>query len=652
MRVEVDTTQAELLLDELKPPASEFPKGETWERYAGALAMVESLGLSWTRGDDGGHKIISVSEAKHRRRHEPLALFRARPDKIIADLTPDVRSAIARREDTPAELLAILAQDPEWKVRWHVAENPSTPSRTLAALAKEDDDIIKKRVAGNPSTPPETLASLAVQCEERLGSSDGYDSTASILLDFLENPSLTDGLQTKLVEIWNAMMTSLGDGEKMGFPLWASGTLIARNPNMSTTVLDELATCSLLPVREAVAGNPSVSLETLARLVSDPNARVAGAAVRNPAVTPDLLWAAFEEEARGISEPSVLSELGRSPKDYVRYLVAGNRSTPASTLEDLLDDECEEVRREAEFNAGSLLFLRKIALGRHDVRPISLDQAKAYVRSGSLWDRFSKSYRIEERTARYREMGIEFDYIPSASRNCLGDIAASPNLPEDLRRVILTLDSKTVLRGIAANPTTTPETLAELADSDDPEVRTAVARNSATGDDILRRLAKDDSEPVRIAVARNTSSGPETLRLLCHDASVDVRFAIVTNWWSAPDDLLKENEEDESWLKDWRQHWQRERTVKNPSLGIDMLQELLNDENEAVRATAAAKELVTAPVLSRLADDQSELVRKSVASNQNTTAETLLSLARDGCRSVQLCAWLNPSLRLFEVSKV
>ena len=60
---------------------------------------------------------------------------------------------LARRRNTPPEILERLANDEDFYVRWHVAENHNTPPETLERLANDHFYYVRLGVTRNPNTP-------------------------------------------------------------------------------------------------------------------------------------------------------------------------------------------------------------------------------------------------------------------------------------------------------------------------------------------------------------------------------------------------------------------------------------------------------------------------------------------------------------------
>lgn len=70
---------------------------------------------------------------------------------------------VAGYEDTPVEILDLLAADKNGVVRWMVAGNEATSKETLRQLA--GDRLVCSQVAENPNTPVDVLRQLAVPVE-------------------------------------------------------------------------------------------------------------------------------------------------------------------------------------------------------------------------------------------------------------------------------------------------------------------------------------------------------------------------------------------------------------------------------------------------------------------------------------------------------
>ena len=57
------------------------------------------------------------------------------------------RLGAARDPTTPPDVMAVLAVDRDWCVRWRVADNPAAPADVLARLASDPDAEVRARAA-------------------------------------------------------------------------------------------------------------------------------------------------------------------------------------------------------------------------------------------------------------------------------------------------------------------------------------------------------------------------------------------------------------------------------------------------------------------------------------------------------------------------
>ena len=93
------------------------------------------------------------------------------------------RLSLAWGDDTPSDVLAILALDVEWKIRMGVAANLRAPVGALNRLATDESESVRWWVARHRRTPQPALARLSRdECERvraaamaRFGVGDGQD---------------------------------------------------------------------------------------------------------------------------------------------------------------------------------------------------------------------------------------------------------------------------------------------------------------------------------------------------------------------------------------------------------------------------------------------------------------------------------------------
>ena len=65
-----------------------------------------------------------------------------------------VRRLAAKCRSCPPAVSAVLATDPEVKVRWEAARNDKTPPPVLTVLASDPDPTVREAASENPGCPP------------------------------------------------------------------------------------------------------------------------------------------------------------------------------------------------------------------------------------------------------------------------------------------------------------------------------------------------------------------------------------------------------------------------------------------------------------------------------------------------------------------
>lgn len=130
--------------------------------------------------------------------------------------------------------------------------------------------------------------------------------------------------------------------------------LAARNPNTPPEDLEKLAASANEYVLGDVAGNPKLPEATLRKLASHGGYLVEQGLAHNPHTPQDILTrlaGSADEYTRGATAANpnapvgILAALSNDVKPHVRWSVAQNPSTPRTTVEVLLGDPNETVRR-------------------------------------------------------------------------------------------------------------------------------------------------------------------------------------------------------------------------------------------------------------------------------------------------------------------
>ncbi|MFI8266749.1 hypothetical protein [Streptomyces sp. NPDC085665] len=233
---------------------------------------------------------------------------------LAADPDPEVREAIARRPDlAPAELRA-LAGDPDPAVRlavsvhpvlseeeraridYQVPKNgyfppypePYTPRdpEDLRRYADSGHPLLRQRAARDPSLPPDLLERLAA--DEDLGvrvllAQNHPDAPAALLLrSFLDYDGGDRAHLTTRPNFPTAGLAAFADHDDPEVR-----ALTARDPHAAPATVARLTRDPDPAVRAALARHPNLPQERLAELLDDDE--LAHAAAANPALDPEVM---------------------------------------------------------------------------------------------------------------------------------------------------------------------------------------------------------------------------------------------------------------------------------------------------------------------------------------------------------------------------
>lgn len=81
--------------------------------------------------------------------------------RAIVERLPDMRFWVSFNRTLPTEIIRILADDADWRVRDQIAGRRDTPLDILETLSRDDHDAVLSTVADNPRTPTRALETLS-----------------------------------------------------------------------------------------------------------------------------------------------------------------------------------------------------------------------------------------------------------------------------------------------------------------------------------------------------------------------------------------------------------------------------------------------------------------------------------------------------------
>ena len=158
-------------------------------------------------------------------------------EKYSTDGNPDIRIQVASHKNASADILRKLAKDTDKRVRLAVTtQNPNITSSLLDELGTDWDPDIRIQVASHKNASADILRKLAKDTDKRV----------------------------RLA-------------------------VATQNPNITSSLLDELCTDENIEIRKLVADSSITSPDTLRRLSIDSNPQIRSAVLKNSSVTSDIL---------------------------------------------------------------------------------------------------------------------------------------------------------------------------------------------------------------------------------------------------------------------------------------------------------------------------------------------------------------------------
>ncbi len=206
--------------------------------------------------------------------------------KLSQDEDNFVRSAIAENANCTPELLKKLSQDEDTWVRLAVAKNSTCSDETLEILSNDEDrDVVMAALHGLFKNNPKLIEKFLKSDNKYhlYGIADYEGTPENILLDIalgsdhfatsfaVGNISLSANSLKKVFE--EKLQAGLGKDDQVG-EMDSIADHMAGNDNLSTEVLDQLASWQLSSVREKVAIHSNTALSTLKKLIDDSNGGV------------------------------------------------------------------------------------------------------------------------------------------------------------------------------------------------------------------------------------------------------------------------------------------------------------------------------------------------------------------------------------------
>lgn len=415
-----------------------------------------------------------------------------------------VRGTVAQRENVQEEILTILSKDSDEWVRKLVAESKAAPEAILEELSRDSDAVVRDRALKNRNLSSEAIKS--------------FENPIGVKLSLAKNPStpldLLDSLSTKEESIYfQGTTTSLA-------------AAVASNPSISEALIGKLIKSKNHQVKEAIAGNPSLSATHLDILIAESRKKIQAGRweysnrglelglASNPSIPADYLIELIEHSdtwivAAAASNPNMppiqLAALGNSEDENVRQGVAANTNAPWVLLQSLMKEQgciwriCKNPATRAEDlveianQSRDEFVLADVARNAKTPTELILKLAKhkdAWVRLGVADNPNTPIATRQKILDGFLTLKSEDDDGYEYLARCI--FATKESLDDLFKRYssLETENRESILCFVASNPNASSQVLTELARDRFSEIRIAVAGNPKTDKNLLRELSK------------------------------------------------------------------------------------------------------------------------------------------------------------------
>jgi hypothetical protein len=473
------------------------------------------------------------------------------------DPDPMVRRAVAMSPRVSAEILARLARDKNQDVAWVVQARSASDSSKLRELARSSDPLVLEALVWNPNVPAD-LRNRAALATIATAKADTLEMVA-------KDPSAP-------ADVLHAIATHSTRSSAWQMPRVKQAVLL--NPAIGSETLTFLASDQNAHVRVMAGKHPGLPLGTLVRLAADSDAAVRESVAKNPATPADLLLRLSTDETPAVVEA-----------------VATHQNASATVLKRAASDQLERRRtlrpkspysRDLpEFHLGPL-----VAVASNPNTPVdtlltvadSVDRALATLSSYS---------RDETVVGKEVSVWVGMASNRSAPAGVLDSIARTVHkevwtkTDPDLGKRDLEKVRESTLRAIVRNPSASTETLEFLSSGEWVARRTTTPRE------------RSDAGPWTITW---TIWDPSATAAAKQDMASFVRAEISRRKWSDAAGTAN-----------------RLTFASSLDAPPELLDELSNDPDIAVRRAVAANSSTSPRVFERLAEDPSVEVRLAAA---------------------------------------
>jgi hypothetical protein len=197
--------------------------------------------------------------------------------RLCLDGDSDVRTSAASNPNSSKTMLCKLASDEVMGVRLAVVNRQDAPLEALQLLCCDGDPEIRELAFQHPNLPPQVARKF-----KRLQTLD--PNLNAVQLEELATIPTAHAWIAKHPNVTTKLLEQLGWREH-----WRLREAAASNPKLERTVLEQLAGDTDLDVLRALARNSSTSNEVLLQLIAHSDSSVRLTALENPNLAPETL---------------------------------------------------------------------------------------------------------------------------------------------------------------------------------------------------------------------------------------------------------------------------------------------------------------------------------------------------------------------------
>jgi Leucine rich repeat variant len=554
----------------------------------------------------------------------------------------ELRAISSQNFSSDAVLLLSCATLADWiqpvlasadvETRRMLSKHSDATGSTLQTLAFDDEADVRSRVAQRSTLPTETRQLLTWLGQ--LPASDGPHS---------------DGLATDAPASGTTDLEHLGSADPAGLGVRGSDVGVGQDQvpqDISAYLQEKFETTEQSLPQRWIAAHPLTPEPVLRTAIASSDWHVREAAAGNPTITLHIAATALLDSDRD-----------------VRIALALNPACPTEFLPILLADTNDGVREAAEkrpvqIAADSLepatatrKLLTKLAKQTPAIRRLL---AQLPGQSVSEQRSYAKDEQWEVRLAFASNPDAETSFLALLEKDPDVDVrkslAAHPNLSAAARSALLHDEQPAVREALATHAD--EETLNRLGADESVTVRAVVAKHQRANAKVLERLGEDSDASIREHVAAHRNTPLATRARLATSEEPAVKRAILT-WASSPQQNASEQARIVGVLlgnnADDAQTWKRLREG-DPTLSRAKLHRLAYATDWGTDSFVGPQTSPTA--LSVLATFNDWRLRQAVAKHPQTLEKTIALLTRDTDYDVRTSVAEHPLLRQRDLKRL